>query len=90
MLTEKIKELVNNSEFPQLQKNVMNGFIDRAVVFQVNFCGRKKEKMPHRTTNYFHIEVFTLPVKALVPLAPLLMLLSLFTYSTSSIRLALP
>jgi hypothetical protein len=30
MITEKIKELVNNSEFPQLQKNVMNGFIDRA------------------------------------------------------------
>ena len=30
MTTEKIKELVNNSELPQLQKNVMNGFIDRA------------------------------------------------------------
>jgi hypothetical protein len=30
MTTEKIKEFVNNSELPQLQKNVMNGFIDRA------------------------------------------------------------
>lgn len=30
MNTEKIKEFVNNSELPQLQKNVMNGFIDRA------------------------------------------------------------
>jgi hypothetical protein len=30
MTTEKIKELVNNSELPQLQKNVMNSFIDRA------------------------------------------------------------
>ena len=30
METEKIKEFVNNSELPQLQKNVMNGFIDRA------------------------------------------------------------
>lgn len=30
MDTEKIKEFVNNSELPQLQKNVMNGFIDRA------------------------------------------------------------
>ena len=28
--TEVIKELVNNTELPQLQKNVMNGFIDRA------------------------------------------------------------
>lgn len=30
MTTEIIKEFVNNSELPQLQKNVMNGFIDRA------------------------------------------------------------
>lgn len=30
MTTEKIKEFVNNSELPQLQKNLMNGFIDRA------------------------------------------------------------
>ena len=30
MTTEKIKEFVNNSELSQLQKNVMNGFIDRA------------------------------------------------------------
>jgi hypothetical protein len=30
MTTEKLKEFVNNSELPQLQKNVMNGFIDRA------------------------------------------------------------
>lgn len=30
MNTDKIKEFVNNSELPQLQKNVMNGFIDRA------------------------------------------------------------
>ena len=30
MTTEKIKEFVNNSELPQLQKNVINGFIDRA------------------------------------------------------------
>ena len=30
MNTEKIKEFVYNSELPQLQKNVMNGFIDRA------------------------------------------------------------
>lgn len=30
MTIEKIKEFVNNSELPQLQKNVMNGFIDRA------------------------------------------------------------
>ncbi len=30
MTTEKIKEFVNNSELPQLQKNVMNGFIDKA------------------------------------------------------------
>lgn len=30
MKTEKIKEFVNNSELPQLQRNVMNGFIDRA------------------------------------------------------------
>lgn len=30
MNIEKIKEFVNNSELPQLQKNVMNGFVDRA------------------------------------------------------------
>ena len=30
MTTEKSKEFVNNSELPQLQKNIMNGFIDRA------------------------------------------------------------
>ena len=30
MNTEKIKEFVSNSELPQLQKNVMYGFIDRA------------------------------------------------------------
>ena len=30
MTTEKFKEFVNNSELPQIQKNVMNGFIDRA------------------------------------------------------------
>lgn len=30
MTTKKIKEFVNNSELPQLQKNLMNGFIDRA------------------------------------------------------------
>lgn len=29
MKTEKLKELVSNSNLPQLQKNVMNGFIDR-------------------------------------------------------------
>lgn len=30
MNTEKIIELVDNSEFPQIQKNLMKGFIDRA------------------------------------------------------------
>lgn len=30
MGTEKIKELINNSEFSQIHKNVFNGFIDRA------------------------------------------------------------
>jgi len=30
MTTEKIKELVSNSELSAIQKNVMNGFIDRA------------------------------------------------------------
>lgn len=30
MTTEKIKELINNSEMPNIQKNVLNGFIDRA------------------------------------------------------------
>lgn len=30
MTTEKIKDLINCSELPQLQKNVMNGFVDRA------------------------------------------------------------
>lgn len=30
MSIEKIKELVNNSELPQLQKYIMNGFIERA------------------------------------------------------------
>lgn len=30
MNTEKIKEFVNNSELPQIQKSVINGFIDRA------------------------------------------------------------
>lgn len=31
MITEKIKELVNNSELLQHQKYIMNGFIDRAI-----------------------------------------------------------
>lgn len=30
MNIEKIKEFVNNSELPQLQKNLLNGFIERA------------------------------------------------------------
>lgn len=30
MTTEKIKDFVNNSELPQIKKNVMNAFIDRA------------------------------------------------------------
>lgn len=30
MITEKIKELVNNSDLLQIQKSMMNGFIDRA------------------------------------------------------------
>lgn len=30
MITERIKAFVNNSELSQLQKTVMNGFIDRA------------------------------------------------------------
>jgi hypothetical protein len=31
---EQLKELVNESEFPQLQKELMNGFIDRAKAAQ--------------------------------------------------------
>lgn len=30
MTTDKIKELINNSEIPTIQKNSLNGFIDRA------------------------------------------------------------
>lgn len=30
MTTDKIKELINNSEIPTIQKNRLNGFIDRA------------------------------------------------------------
>ena len=30
MTTDKIKEVINNSELSQLQKNVMKGFIERA------------------------------------------------------------
>jgi hypothetical protein len=30
MVTDKLKEFVNNSDLPPLQKNLMNGFIDRA------------------------------------------------------------
>lgn len=30
MKTDKIKELVNGSDLPEIQKNILNGFVDRA------------------------------------------------------------
>lgn len=42
MNTEKIKELVDSSELPQLQKNVMKGFITRASEERDEECKNKK------------------------------------------------
>jgi len=64
MTTEKIKEFVTNSELPQFQKNLMNGFIDRAI--DERETKRKDRKLIEQVANekkLFEITLSTDEVK---------------------------